>query len=133
MGFKKLLDVVSLRRVPNLPTHRSPERREPSESGNRLPQRDRQQWVPATASFSARPQLLTTSTLSQIQRSPLVSQEVVTRLVLLQSGKMVAEGLRDAVPTQEAIQDVFQVEAELVATKAGEPLYFFHPRGLAPS
>jgi ABC-type cobalamin/Fe3+-siderophores transport system ATPase subunit len=58
---------------------------------------------------------------------------VVTRLVLLQSGKMVAEGLRDAVPTQEAIQDVFQVEAELVATKAGEPLYFFHPRGLAPS
>jgi iron complex transport system ATP-binding protein len=53
----------------------------------------------------------------------------VTRLVLLQSGKLVAEGSRDAVLTQEAIQNVFQVEAELVATKAGEPLYFFHHRG----
>ena len=53
----------------------------------------------------------------------------VTRLVLLQSGRLVAEGPRDAVLTQKAIQNVFQVEAELVATKAGAPLYFFHQRG----
>jgi iron complex transport system ATP-binding protein len=49
-----------------------------------------------------------------------------SRVVLLQSGNLIAQGARDAVLHPGTIQEVFQVEAELVATKAGEPVYVFH-------
>jgi iron complex transport system ATP-binding protein len=52
----------------------------------------------------------------------------VTRLVLLQSGRLVAQGPPHEVLRPGAIEDVFQVEAELVATKAGDPVYVFHQR-----
>jgi iron complex transport system ATP-binding protein len=51
-----------------------------------------------------------------------------TRLVLLNAGSLVAEGPRDMVLRPGIIQDVFQVDVELAATKAGEPVYVFHQR-----
>jgi iron complex transport system ATP-binding protein len=52
----------------------------------------------------------------------------VTRVVLLQSGNLIAQGARDTVLHPGTIQEVFHVDAELVATKAGEPVYVFHQR-----
>ena len=50
----------------------------------------------------------------------------VTRLVLLQKGRLIAQGSRQEVLNPAAIQQVFQVEAELLSTKAGDPVYVFH-------
>jgi iron complex transport system ATP-binding protein len=52
----------------------------------------------------------------------------VTRLALLQEGRLIVQGPREEVLLPRAIQDVFQVEAELLSTKAGEPVYVFHQR-----
>lgn len=49
-----------------------------------------------------------------------------TRLALLNAGKLVAEGPRDEVLRPGTIHDVFHVDAELVSTKAGDPVYVFH-------
>jgi iron complex transport system ATP-binding protein len=51
-----------------------------------------------------------------------------TRLVLLQAGKMIAQGDQETVLNPAAIQEVFQVDAEVVPTKAGPPVYVFHQR-----
>jgi iron complex transport system ATP-binding protein len=51
-----------------------------------------------------------------------------TRLVLLQAGKLIAQGTQETVLNPEAIQEVFQVDAEVVPTKAGPPVYVFHQR-----
>jgi iron complex transport system ATP-binding protein len=51
-----------------------------------------------------------------------------TRLVLLQAGKLIAQGNQETVLNREAIQEVFQVDAEVVPTKAGPPVYVFHQR-----
>jgi iron complex transport system ATP-binding protein len=57
----------------------------------------------------------------------------VTRLVLLQSGALVAQGPREEVLHPSAIQEVFQVQAELVSTKAGDTIYVFHQRPTSPT
>jgi iron complex transport system ATP-binding protein len=51
-----------------------------------------------------------------------------TCLILLQAGKLIAQGSRETVLSREAIQEVFQVDAEVVPTKAGPPVYVFHQR-----
>ena len=51
-----------------------------------------------------------------------------TRLILLQAGKLIAQGDQETVLSREAIQEVFQVDAEVVPTKAGPPVYVFHQR-----
>ena len=51
-----------------------------------------------------------------------------TRLVLLQAGKLIAQGDQETVLNPVAIQEVFQVDAEVVPTKAGPPVYVFHQR-----
>ena len=51
-----------------------------------------------------------------------------SRLVLLQAGKLIAQGNQETVLNPEAIQEVFQVDAEIVPTKAGPPVYVFHQR-----
>jgi iron complex transport system ATP-binding protein len=51
-----------------------------------------------------------------------------SRLVLLQAGKLIAQGDQETVLNPEAIQEVFQVDAEVVPTKAGPPVYVFHQR-----
>jgi iron complex transport system ATP-binding protein len=51
-----------------------------------------------------------------------------TRLALLNAGSLVAQGPRDAVLRPGTIQDVFHVDAEVVSTRAGDPVYVFHQR-----
>jgi iron complex transport system ATP-binding protein len=51
-----------------------------------------------------------------------------TRLVLLQAGKLIAQGNQETVLNPAAIQEVFQVDVEVVPTKAGPPVYVFHQR-----
>lgn len=51
-----------------------------------------------------------------------------TRLALLNAGRLVAEGPRNEVLRPGTIPDVFHVDAELVSTKASDPVYVFHQR-----
>jgi iron complex transport system ATP-binding protein len=48
-----------------------------------------------------------------------------TRLVLLQTGKIVSQGTQTQVIDPDIIKHVFKVEAELVSTRAGDQLYVF--------
>jgi iron complex transport system ATP-binding protein len=50
----------------------------------------------------------------------------VTRLILLQRGLVIAEGSREEVLGPETIREVFQVDAETIPTKTGNPVYVFH-------
>ena len=52
----------------------------------------------------------------------------VTRLILLQGGLLIAEGTQEDVLGPHTIQDVFHVEAEMIPTKTGQPVYVFHQR-----
>jgi iron complex transport system ATP-binding protein len=54
----------------------------------------------------------------------------VDRLVLLQAGNLIAQGSQQDVLRPETINEVFQVEAETVPTKTGQPVYVFHQRAL---
>jgi len=50
----------------------------------------------------------------------------VTRLILLQAGLLIAEGPREDVLGPRTIQEVFHVDAEMIPTKTGHPVYVFH-------
>jgi iron complex transport system ATP-binding protein len=52
----------------------------------------------------------------------------VARLILLQAGLVIAEGPQQEVLGPQTIQEVFHVEAEMVPTKTGHPVYVFHQR-----
>jgi iron complex transport system ATP-binding protein len=51
-----------------------------------------------------------------------------SRLVLLQAGRLIAQGPQEDVLRPQTILDVFHVEAEMVPTKTGPPVYVFHQR-----
>jgi iron complex transport system ATP-binding protein len=52
----------------------------------------------------------------------------VTRLILLQGGLLIAEGAQEEVLGPQTVQEVFHVEAEVIPTKTGHPVYVFHQR-----
>jgi iron complex transport system ATP-binding protein len=50
----------------------------------------------------------------------------VTRMILLQGGLLIAQGPREQVLGPQTIQEIFRVEAEMIPTKNGHPVYVFH-------
>ncbi len=50
----------------------------------------------------------------------------VSRLILLQAGLLIAEGPREDVLVPKMIEEVFHVEAEMIPSRSGYPVYVFH-------
>jgi iron complex transport system ATP-binding protein len=50
----------------------------------------------------------------------------VSRLILLQAGLLIAEGPREDVLVPKTIEEVFHVEAEMIPSRSGYPVYVFH-------